>query len=112
MNVTEPPTITMNEEELTDITIAGGSIFKPLDGVKAVDKKGRNVEVDVKVDKDLDLDPEENITYTLTYTAIDIYNNTAKKEIALTVIANKAPVILGVKDHLYLLEINLIQWME
>lgn len=98
-NVTEPPTITMNEEELTDITIAGGSIFKPLDGVKAVDKKGRNVEVDVKVDKDLDLDPEENITYTLTYTATDIYNNTAKKEIALTVIANKAPVILGVKDH-------------
>lgn len=98
-NVTEPPTITMNEEQLTDITISGGSIFKPLEGVKAVDKKGRNVDVDVKVDKDLDLDPEQNTDYVLTYTATDIYGNKATKQITLTVVANQAPVILGVKDH-------------
>lgn len=98
-NVTEPPTITMNEEQLTDITIYGGSIFKPLEGVKAVDKKGRNVDVDVKVDKDLDLDPEQNTDYVLTYTATDIYGNKATKQITLTVVANQAPVILGVKDH-------------
>ncbi|MBC5997153.1 DUF5011 domain-containing protein [Romboutsia ilealis] len=98
-NVTKPPTITMNEEQLTDITISGGSIFKPLEGVKAVDKKGRNVDVDVKVDKDLDLDPEQNTDYVLTYTATDIYGNKATKQITLTVVANQAPVILGVKDH-------------
>ena len=98
-NITEPPTITINGEELKDITIDGGSIFKPLEGVSATDKKGRDVKVEVKVDKSLDLDPKQDTTYTLTYTATDIYNNTATKEITLTVIANKAPVILGVKDH-------------
>ena len=98
-NVTEPPTITMNGEELKNITLDGGSIFKPLENVKAVDKNGREVEVNVKVDKDLDLDPNEDTTYTLTYTATDVYGNTAEKQIKLTVIANKAPVISGVKDH-------------
>ena len=97
--ITEPPTIKINGEELKDITIDGGSIFKPLEGVSATDKKGRDVKVEVKVDKPLDLDPQQDTTYKLTYTATDIYNNTATKEITLTVIGNKAPVILGVKDH-------------
>ena len=97
--VTQPPTITMNGEELKDITLDGGTTFKPLENVKAVDSKGREVEVTVKVDKELDLDPQVDTTYTLTYTATDVYKNTATQNIKLTVKANKAPVISGVKDH-------------
>ena len=37
--------------------------------------------------------------YTLTYTAIDGLNRTTEKSITLTVKANNAPIILGVKDH-------------
>ena len=97
-DVTEPPTITRNGEELKDITLDGGSTFKPLENVKAVDKNGRSVEVSVKVDKELNLDPDKDTTYTLTYTATDVYGNTATKKITLTVNANKPPVILGAKD--------------
>ena len=97
-DVTEPPTITRNDEELKDITLDGGSTFKPLENVKAVDKNGRSVEVSVKVDKELNLDPDKDTTYTLTYTATDVYGNTATKKITLTVNANKPPVILGAKD--------------
>ena len=93
------PTITRNNEKLQDITISGGDIFKPLENVKAVDAKGRNVDVDLSVDKELDLDPDVDTIYTLTYTATDIYGNTASEVIKLTVEANKPPVINGVKDH-------------
>ena len=97
-DVTEPPTITRNGEELKDIILDGGSTFKPLENVKAVDKNGRSVEVSVKVDKELNLDPDVDTTYTLTYTATDVYGNTATKKITLTVNANKPPVISGAKD--------------
>lgn len=93
------PTITRNNEKLQDITINGGDIFKPLENVKAVDAKGRDVNVNLSVDKELDLDPDVDTVYTLTYTATDIYGNTATKRINLTVKANKPPVIKGVKDH-------------
>ena len=98
-DVKTAPTITRNNEKLQDITISGGDIFKPLENVKAVDAKGRNVDVDLSVDKELDLDPDVDTIYTLTYTATDIYGNTASEVIKLTVEANKPPVINGVKDH-------------
>lgn len=98
--ITEPPTITMDGKELADITLDGGSVFNPLANVKAVDKKGRDVKVSVKSDKELDLDPDKDTTYKLTYTATDIYGNKAEEVITLTVSANQAPVISGVKDHI------------
>lgn len=98
-DVKTAPTITRNNEKLQDITISGGDIFKPLENVKAVDAKGRNVDVDLSIDKELDLDPDVDTVYTLTYTATDIYGNTASEVIKLTVEANKPPVINGVKDH-------------
>ncbi|QJA07700.1 DUF5011 domain-containing protein [Romboutsia sp. CE17] len=98
-DVKTAPTITRNNEKLQDITISGGDIFKPLENVKAVDAKGRNVDVDLSVDRELDLDPDVDTVYTLTYTATDIYGNIASEVIKLTVEANKPPVINGVKDH-------------
>ena len=93
------PTITRNNEKLQDININGGDVFKPLENVKAVDANGRDVTVDLSIDKELDLDPDVDTIYTLTYTATDIYGNKATEIIKLTVVANKAPVINGVKDH-------------
>ena len=99
-NVTTKPTITRNDEELkSDITIHGGEVFNPLENVKAVDAKGRELEVKVSTDKELNLDPENNTTYVLTYTAVDDYGNETKLNVNLNVIANKAPVISGVKNH-------------
>lgn len=98
-DIKELPTITRNNEKLKDITISGGDIFKPLENVKAVDANGRELEVNLSVDKNLDLDPDVDTIYTLTYTATDIYGNKAEEVIKLTVIANKPPVINGVKDH-------------
>lgn len=99
-DIKTPPTFTQNGEELKDITIDGGERFEPLDGVKAIDAKGREI-ADIKVtsDKDIDLDPSVDTEYKITYTAIDTYGNKGEKTITLTVKANKAPVILGVKDH-------------
>ena len=99
-DIKTPPTFTQNGEELKDITIDAGQRFEPLEGVKAIDAKGREI-ADIKVtsDKDIDLDPEVDTEYKITYTAIDTYGNKGEKTITLTVKANKAPVILGVKDH-------------
>ena len=99
-NVKDLPTITRDGQALqTNITISGGDIFKPLENVKAVDAKGRELEVKVSTDKALELDPENDTTYVLTYTAVDTYGNEAKIQVNLNVIANKAPVISGVKNH-------------
>lgn len=98
-NITEPPTITKDGKELENIILDGGSVFNPLENVKAVDKKGREVKVSVKSDKNLNLDPDKDTTYKLTYTAADIYGNKAEKVITLIVSANQVPVISGVKDH-------------
>lgn len=99
-DIKTPPTFTKNGEELKNITIDAGQRFEPLEGVKAIDAKGREI-ADIKVtsDKDIDLDPEVDTEYKITYTAIDTYGNKGEKIITLTVKANKAPVILGVKDH-------------
>ncbi|MDU5110672.1 MAG: DUF5011 domain-containing protein [Clostridium sp.] len=99
-DVKTPPTFTQNGEDLKDITIDAGQRFEPLEGVKAIDAKGREI-TDIKVtsDKDIDLDPEVDTEYKITYTAIDSYGNKGEKTITLTVKANKAPIILGVKDH-------------
>ena len=99
-NVKDLPTITRDGQALqTNIPISGGDIFKPLENVKAVDAKGRELEVKVSTDKALELDPENDTTYVLTYTAVDTYGNEAKIQVNLNVIANKAPVISGVKNH-------------
>lgn len=99
-DVKQLPTITKDGQALqTNITINGGDIFKPLENVKAVDAKGRELEVQVSTDKTLELDPENDTTYVLTYTAVDTYGNEAKIQVNLNVVANKAPVILGVKNH-------------
>ena len=99
-NVTEEPTITRNGQNLeTNITINGGELFKPLENVKAVDAKGRELEVQVTTDKELNLDPENDTTYVLTYTAADTYGNKTIIKVNLDVIANKAPIISGVKNH-------------
>lgn len=94
-----PPTILMNGKELTDIKINAGDIFEPLKDIKATDAKGRDVKVELTADKTINLDPDVDTVYTLTYTATDIYGNKAVKVVKLTVIANKAPVINGVKNH-------------
>ena len=98
-NVTTKPTITKDGQPIADMTISGGDVFKPLENVKAVDAKGRVLNVDVLVDKELELDPETNTDYNLTYTATDIYGNKAEETVKLTVLANQSPVINGVKDH-------------
>ena len=99
-NVTTKPIITRNGEALeSNITINGGEVFKPLENVKAVDAKNRELEVKVTTDKELNLDPENDTTYVLTYTAIDSYGNEAKIKVNLNVIANKAPIISGVKNQ-------------
>ena len=97
--VTELPKITRNGETLTDIRLDGGNKFTPLENVKAVDAKRREVKVEVKVDQELDLDPDQDTKYVLTYIATDIYGNKAEENITLTVIANKAPSILGVANR-------------
>ena len=79
-----------------DIEIQSGSLFKPLDGVSAKDAKDRNI--NVSVSGNLDLNPEQDITYVLTYTAVDKYGKTTTKERNVTVKANKAPVITGVEN--------------
>ena len=98
-NVGEPTLTTQDSKPLEDITINAGEVFKPLDYVSAVDAKGRQLEVKVAIDKALDLDPEETTDYLLTYSATDMYNKTIEKQITLTVVANTAPVINGVKDY-------------
>ena len=97
--VTTKPTITRDGKPISNMTISGGDVFKPLENVKAVDAKGRVLNVDVLVDKELELDPETNTDYNLTYTATDIYGNKAEETVKLTVLANQSPVINGVKDH-------------
>ena len=94
-----PPTILINGKELTDIKLNAGDIFEPLKDIKATDAKGRDVKVELTADKTINLDPDVDTVYTLTYTATDIYGNKAVKVVKLTVIANKAPVINGVKNH-------------
>ena len=97
--ITTEPIITKGGKELEDITLNAGDIFNPMEDVKAEDGKKNELKVNLSVDKELDLDPETTTEYKLTYTAIDKYENKAEKTITLTVNANKAPVILGVKDH-------------
>lgn len=97
--ITTEPIITKGEKELEDITLNAGDIFNPMEDVKAEDGKGNDLKVNLSVDKELDLDPETTTEYKLTYSAIDKFENKAEKTITLTVNANKAPVILGVKDH-------------
>lgn len=93
------PVITKDGVELKDVTITAGEVFNLLDGVKAVDAAGNTIDVTVACDKALNLDPLQDTVYTLTYTAIDGLNRTTEKSITLTVKANNAPIILGVKDH-------------
>lgn len=97
--VDKNPTITRNEKELEDVTINAGEVFNLMDGIKAVDALGNSVNVTVKSDKELNLDPDVDTPYTITYTAIDNLNRKTEKTITLTVKANKAPVIKGVKDY-------------
>lgn len=94
-----PPTILINGKELTDIKLNAGDIFEPLKDIKATDAKGRDVKVELTADKTINLNPDVDTVYTLTYTATDIYGNKAVKVVKLTVIANKAPIINGVKNH-------------
>lgn len=93
------PIITKDGSELKDVTITAGEVFNLLDGVKAVDASGNTIAVTVASDKALNLDPLQDTVYTLTYTATDRLNRTTEKSITLTVKANNAPIILGVKDH-------------
>lgn len=97
--ITTEPIITKDDKELEDITLNAGDIFNPMEDVKAKDGKGNELKVNLSVDKELNLDPETTTEYKLTYSAIDKFENKAEKTITLTVNANKAPVILGVKDH-------------
>jgi len=97
--ITTEPIITKGDKELEDVTLNAGDIFNPMENVKARDGKGNDLKVNLSVNKELDLDPETTTEYKLMYSAIDKYENKAEKTIAVTVNANKAPVILGVKDH-------------
>ena len=97
--IEQGPAITKDGKELEDVTINAGQVFDLMKGIKAVDVNGNPVDVTVKSDKEVNLDPETDSEYTITYTAIDSQGRTTVKEIKLTVKANKAPVILGVKDH-------------
>ena len=98
-NIEEDPVITRNDKKLENITINAGEVFNLMDGIKAVDALGDEISVTVKSDKELNLDPESTTKYTITYTAKDDFGRIAEESIILTVIANKAPVITGVKDH-------------
>lgn len=97
--IEQGPAITKDGKELEDVTINAGQVFDLMKGIKGVDVNGNPVDVTVKSDKEVNLDPEIDSEYTITYTAIDSQGRTTVKEIKLTVKANKAPVILGVKDH-------------
>ena len=97
--ITTEPIITKGDKELGDVALNAGDIFNPMEDIKARDGKGNDLKVNLSVDKELNLDPETTTEYKLTYSAIDKFENKAEKTITLTVNANKAPVILGVKDH-------------
>jgi len=97
--IDQDPIITRDGEELKDVTIIAGEIFNLMDGIKAVDDLGNAIDVVVTSDKALDFDPIEDTVYTITYTATDRLNRTTEKIILLTVKANNAPIIKGVKDH-------------
>lgn len=97
--IEQGPIITRDGKELEDVIINAGQVFDLMKGIKAVDVNGNSVEVTVKSNEKVNLDPEEDSEYTITYTAIDSQGRTTVKEIKLTVKANKAPVISGVKDH-------------
>ncbi|WP_066893677.1 immunoglobulin-like domain-containing protein [Clostridium nigeriense] len=97
--IEQDPIITRNDEDLKDITINAGEVFNLMDGIKAVDAIGNPVSVTVKSDKELNLDPIENTVYNITYTAIDNLGRKTEKTIQLTVKANKAPIIKGVKEE-------------
>ncbi|MGG7177953.1 immunoglobulin-like domain-containing protein [Clostridium paraputrificum] len=98
--VTDAPRITKKDgSDLEDIILRSGEEFKPLDDVKAMDAKGRDIEVEVSANEEINFDPEEDTDYVLTYKATDRYGNIGKKEVKLTILANSAPVITGVKDH-------------
>lgn len=96
---TELPTISKGGADLEDITINAGDSFNPMKDVIATAANGEVLKVELSIDKELDLDPDKDTEYRLTYTAIDRYDNRAEITITLTVKANKAPVISGVKDH-------------
>ncbi len=98
-NIEQDPVITRNDKALEDVTINAGEVFNLMDGIKAVDALGTEIGVTVKSDKELNLDPDATTEYTITYTAKDDFGRIAEESIILTVIANKAPVITGVKDH-------------
>ena len=97
--IEQNPIITKNGEELKDITINAGEAFNIMDRIKAVDALGNPINVAVSSDKELNLDPLQDVVYTITYTAIDSSNRITEKSIKLTVKANNAPIILGVKNH-------------
>ncbi|MGG7213902.1 immunoglobulin-like domain-containing protein [Clostridium nigeriense] len=97
--VEKGPTITRNDKELEDITINAGEVFNLMDGIKAVDAVGTSLDVKVKSDKELNLDPAVDTIYNITYIATDSIGRTTEKTIKLTVKANKAPIITGVKDY-------------
>ena len=97
--VEKNPTITRNDKELEDITINAGEVFNLMDGIKAVDAVGTSLDVKVKSDKELNLDPAVDTIYNITYIATDSIGRTTEKTIKLTVKANKAPIITGVKDY-------------
>ena len=97
--IDQNPTVTKDGQELTDVTINAGEIFNLMDGISAVDALGNALNVTVNADKELNLDPDVDTEYTITYTAIDSLNRKTEKTITLTVKANKAPIINGVKDY-------------
>lgn len=97
--IEQGPVITRDGKDLEDVTINAGEVFDLMKGIKAVDVNGNTVDVTVESDKEVISDPEEDSEYIIKYTAIDAQGRTTVKEIKLTVKANKAPVILGVKDH-------------
>ena len=92
------PSITKDNNELKDIVIKPGQ-FKTREellsylreGVKAVDKDNKELEVKIEIDENIDLNSEEPVSYLVRYSTTDESGIVTIKEITLT-IANEEEV--------------------
>lgn len=97
-------TVTENKKPVinaTDKIITKDKKFDPLKDVSATDEEDGELKVEV-------IDGEVNInelgTYTITYQAVDSYNQKVTKTINVTVVANQLPVINATDKIIYLNE--------
>ena len=95
------PTITAS-----DITISSGSKLEPLKGVTAYDAFDGDVTSKIKI-KSNNVDTNKVGTYSVIYSVTDSENNTAEKEIKVTVLSSAPTIVASNKETILGEEIDL-----